>query len=67
MYAVHLRLRMMLQARINHTVFVARQRYPRGVSSMVSKWSLHHHQVGYSRLVRQKQLRKALLLVFTCG
>ena len=30
---------------------------------MVLKWSLHHHQVTYSKLVRQKHLRKALLLV----
>jgi len=44
-------------------IFVTLQSYQRG---MVLKRILHHHRVGYSKLVRQKQLRKALLLVFTC-
>jgi len=30
----------------------------------VLKWSLYNHWVGYSKLVRQKQLRKALLQCF---
>jgi len=57
----------MLHTGVSYTAFVARQRYQMGIFAMVLKWSLHHHYVGYSKLVRQKQLRKALLLVFTFG
>jgi len=31
---------------------------------MVLKWRIHNHYVGYSKLVRRKQLRKALLQLF---
>jgi len=34
---------------------------------MILKLSLHHHRLGYSKLVRQKQLRKALRLVSGLG
>ena len=33
-------------------------------SAMIMKWSLHNHLVGYSKLVRQKQLRIVLLQLF---
>jgi len=35
--------------------------------AMALKWSLHKHLVGYSKLVRQKQLRKTLLQLFFSG
>jgi len=44
-------------------VFVARQNYQRGIFAMGLKLSLHHHQVRFSKLVHQKQLRNVLLLV----
>jgi len=51
----------MLQMTVSYTVFVARQSYLRNFCDGLG--SLHHHQVVYSKLVRQKQLQKALLLV----
>jgi len=55
----------MLLTRLSYTVFVARQNYQRGIFSMVLKRSLHCQWVGYSKLVHQKQLRRALHFVFT--
>ena len=46
-----------------HTAFLACQSFHRRIFAMVLKWNLHHHQLGYSKLVRQKLLRKALLVV----
>jgi len=55
----------MLQSRANSTAFLACQSFQRIIFEMVLKWNLHHHQLGYSMLVRQKQLRKALLLLLS--
>ena len=54
----------MLQSRAKYTVFVACQSYQRGIFAMVLKWNLHHPQVWYSKLVRLKQLQKALTPCF---
>jgi len=53
----------MLQSRANDTAFLACQSFKRIIFAMVLKLNLHHHWMGYSKLMRQKQLRKALFLV----
>ena len=44
-------------------VIFSKPEFTARIFAMVLKWNLHHHQLGYSKLVRQKLLRKALLLV----
>ena len=58
MYDVILRVWLLLQTGAWYTVFVARQTYQRGIFVLGLKFSFHHHQVWYNKLVRQKQLRK---------
>jgi len=58
-----LKLRLMLQSRAKYTAYLACQSFQRIIFALVLKWNLHHHQLGYSKLVHQKQLRKALFLV----
>jgi len=42
-------------------LWVACQGYQSEMFMMILKWSLHYYEVGYNKLVRQKQTRKALL------
>jgi len=54
----------MLQSRAKYTAFSACQSFQRIIFAMVLNRNFHHRQMGYSKLVCQKQLRKVLLLVY---
>jgi len=47
-----------------YKAYLACQSFQRRIFAMVLKWNLHHHQLGYSKLVRQKQLRNRYPFTF---